>query len=434
MKTEPTNDGGAQARVKRAERNQVELRFSSLNQMIPVDHRVRLVWAYVEGLDFSALYKEIKAVEGHVGRDAVDPKILMALWLFATIEGVSSARELARLCERDVAFLWICGGVSVNYHLLSDFRTGHGEFLDELLTNSIAALMHRQIVSLETVAQDGMRVRANAGTSSFRREPTLRECRERAAAHLKELRESAKNEDDSDPPAPRRTASRDRAARERLERVEQALKDVKEVAQQKESEEKGAGQKARASTTDSEARTMKMPNGGFSPAYNVQFATDAKSRMIVSVGVSNNGSDASQMAPRHEDIHQRYGKYPEKYLVDGGFTTKNDVTTLEKCGTQVFGPIPQARSMLAKGSDPYARQNRDSDEMFAFRQRMKTEEAKTIYQLRCSVAEFPNAECRNRGLQRFLIRGLKKVNAVALWHAITFNLMRMLTMNCVTAT
>jgi transposase len=398
--------------------------------MIPSDHRVRSVWAFVEGLDLSALYRKIKAVEGHVGRDAVDPKILMALWLFATIEGIGSARLLARLCERDLAYLWICGGVGVNYHLLSDFRTGHGEFLDQLLTNTIATLLHRDIVALETVAQDGMRVRANAGTSSFRRKPTLQEHRQQAADQVRKVREE--NDDEHHPGSgnTRQKAARERAARERLERVDQALKDLKELEQQKEARKKGTAHKARCSTTDPQARKMKMPNGGFSPAYNVQFATDAKSRMIVSVDVSNNGSDGGQMAPRHEDIKNRYERYPEKYLVDGGFSTNHDITQLEQRGTEVFAPIPQQDDMQKRGSDPHARQPRDTDEMFAFRQRMATEKAKEFYKQRPSVAEYPNAECRNRGLQRFLVRGLSKVRIIALWHALTFNLMRMITLEC----
>jgi transposase len=430
IKPPSPQDDVSQVRVKRAERLQVELRFASLNEMIPSDHRVRSVWAFVEGLDLSPLYKEIKAVEGHVGRDAVDPKILMALWLFATIEGVGSARLLARLCERDLAYMWICGGVGVNYHLLSDFRTGHGEFLDQLLTNSIATLLHRGIVTLETVAQDGMRVRANAGTSSFRTKPTLEAYRQQAAEQVQKLREEANDEQQSSSANAREKAARERAARERLERVDQALNDLKELEQQKEARKKGTAHKARCSTTDPQARKMKMANGGFSPAYNVQFAPDAKRRMIVSVDVSNNGSDGGQMAPRHEDIKNRYGRYPEKYLVDGGFSTKNDITLLERRGTQVFAPILQEDFMRARGNDPHARQPGDSDEMFTFRQRMATDQAKQIYKQRSSVAEFPNAECRNRGLQRFLVRGLSKVRTIALWHAITFNFMRSLTLEC----
>jgi transposase len=429
MNTQPSNSLPA-ARVNCAERFQIEWRPASLDELIPVDHRVRSVWAYVEGLDLSALYQKIKAVEGHVGRDAVDPRILMALWLFATIEGIGSARQIARLCERDLAYLWICGGVGVNYHLLSDFRTSHGTFLDQLLTNTIATLLHREIVTLDTVAQDGMRVRANAGTSSFRKKATLEDYREQAAEQVRKLREE--NDDEHHPGSEnaRRKAARARAARERLERVGQALNDLKELEQQKDARKKGSGEKARCSTTDPEARKMKMANGGFSPAYNVQFATDAKTRMIVSVEVSNNGSDGGQMSPRHEDIQDRYQQSPENYLVDGGFSTKDDITLLERRGTRVYAPILQEEFMRARGNDPHARQPRDSDEMFAFRQRMATGEAKTLYKQRCSVAEFPNAECRNRGLHQFRVRGLPKVKTIALWHAITFNLMRMWTLGC----
>jgi transposase len=432
MDTTPSLKVG-QARFKRAERSQIEWRPASLDQLIPLDHRVRSVWAYVEGLDLSVLYQNIKAVEGHVGRDAVDPKILMALWMFATIEGIGSARELARRCERDLAYLWICGGVGVNHHLLSDFRTGHGAFLDQLLTATIATLLHREIVTLETVAQDGMRVRANAGSRSFRRKATLQACRDQAAEQVRKLREESQDDDNPGSGNARQKAARERAARERMERVEQALKDLEEVERQKEAQEKGTAHKARASMTDADARTMKMPNGGFNPAYNVQFATDAASRIIVSVDVSKNSSDGSQMSPRYADIYQRYGKRPAKYLVDGGFTRKDDITVLEKCGTAVYGPIPQAKTMIEHGTDLYARQPRESDEMFAFRVRMKTEAAKELYKLRCSVAEYPNAECRNRGLRQFCVRGLQKVKAIALWHAITFNLMRMMTLGCLRA-
>jgi len=432
--TPPSNDGNSPVRIKRPERSQVEIRFASLDEMIPSDHRVRSVWAYVDSLDLSVLYRRIKAVEGHVGRDAVDPKILMALWLFATVEGVGSARQLARLCERDLAFLWICGEVGVNYHLLSDFRTEHGEFLDQLLTDTIATLLHQEIVTLETVAQDGMRVRANAGSSSFRRRPTLEAAHQQAAEQVRKLREENDDEHQLGAGNARQKSARERAARERQERVEQALKNLKELEQQKEARKKGTAQKSRCSTTDPEARTMKMANGGFCPAYNVQFATDANSRMIVSVDVSNNGSDGAQMGPRHEDIKHRYGCYPDKYLVDGGFATKDDITVLDQRGTKVYAPILQEEFMRARGNDPHARQPKDSDEMFAFRQRMATDEAKQIYNQRPSVAEFPNAECRNRGLQQFRVRGLLKVKAIALWHAIAFNWMRLSNLGCLKPT
>src|SRR5579859_4339517 len=281
MSTAPSETDDLNVRVKRPERHQMRWHPASLDQLIPQDHRVRAVWAYVDSLDVKPLYRKIRAVEGGVGRDAVDPKILMALWMFAIIEGISSARQIARLCERDLAFLWICGDVGVNHHLISDFRTDHGEFLDQLLTDTIATLMHQEVVTLETVAQDGMRVRANAGSSSFRRKKTLEQCREEVAKQVKKFHDD--NDDDSEPGGgnTRQKAANERAARERAERIEAALKNLEQLQQQKEKRKKGSGEEARCSTTDPEARQMKMADGGFRPAYNVQFATDGAARIIV---------------------------------------------------------------------------------------------------------------------------------------------------------
>lgn len=416
----------SQVRFKRPERFQVQWRDASLDQLIPGDHRVRAVWAYVDSLDLSPLYRKIRAVQGGPGRDPADPRILMALWMFAIIEGISSARHLARLCKRDLPYLWICGEVGVNYHLLADFRTDHGAFLDELLTDTIATLLHQKIVTLETVAQDGMRVRANAGGDSFRREKTLEQCRQEAAEQVERLREESDDDSDSDASNARRKAAAERAALERKQRVEQALQELAELQQQKEQRKKGSGQEARCSTTDPEARNMKMPDGGFRPAYNVQFVTDGATRMIVSVDVSNNGSDGGQMAPMHEHVCRRYGEIPDNYAVDGGFVTNADITAVEQAGSQVAAPMPHAKRIKKRGGDPHARRSGDSDQMAAFRERMRTDEAKAVLKQRPSIAEFPNAECRNRGLHQFRIRGLEKVRTATLWYAITFNFMRMM--------
>jgi transposase len=423
--TASENDAVLTVRVKRPQRDQIQWRDAALDQMIPKDHRVRAVWAYVDALDLKPMYRQIRAVEGGVGRDAVDPKILMALWMFAIIEGVSSARHLDRLCERDLAYRWICGEVGVNYHLLSDFRTAHGEFLDQLLTDTISTLLHQNIVTLETVAQDGMRVRANAGSRSFRRKKTLEECRREAAAQVKKLCEENAEESENDASNARRRAAAERAAKEREQRVEAALKNLAELQEQKEKRKKGSGEEARCSTTDPEARNMKMADGGFRPAYNVQFATDGGSRMIVSVDATNNGSDGGQMAPMHETVCDKYGKAPDKYVVDGGFATIEDITQVEKSGSQVAAPMTHEDRIAKRGGDPHARRAHDTEEMAAFRQRMATDEAKAILKQRPSIAEFPNAECRNRGLHQFRVRGLEKVRTVSLWYAIVFNFMRM---------
>jgi transposase len=427
--TRHTNAAGHAVRVQRPERRQIEIRSAALDQMIARDHRVRAVWLYVESLDVSPLYRDIQSVEGGVGRDAVDPKILLALWMFATIEAVSSARHLARLTERDLPYMWICGGVGVNYHLLSDFYTAHGEFLDELLTDTIATLMDQKIVTLETVGHDGMRVRASAGSSSFRRQSSLEQCREEAAEQVRKLREEREQDGGQDTSNARQRAAVERAARERLERVEQALKQLPDLQRQKEKRKKGKGEKARCSSTDPDARNMKMGDGGFRPAYNVQFATDGDTRIIVSVDVINNGSDGGQMAPMHAEVCERYGKKPNHYVVDGGFVTNGDVTAVEKAGTKVIGPMTHEDRIQKRGGDPHERRSDDTDEMYEFRQRMKTDEAKAIQRTRPSIAEFPNAECRNRGLRQFRVRGLPKVYTSTLWYVITFNFMRMLNLN-----
>ncbi len=410
------------ARYKRAERCQVEMRTLSLDQMLSPDHRARTVWQFVEKLDLSPLYDRIKAVEGHVGRDPVDPRILTALWIMATIEGIGSARRLNKLCKRDIVYQWICGGVSVNYHLLSDFRVEHVEMLDQLLTDSIATLLHQELITLDRVAQDGMRVRASAGSSSFRRAKSLKACREEARQQLEVLREEL----ESDPSAGnrRQAAARQRAASERAERVDKALEEMEKIKEKMEKRQQGSSRKARASTTDPDARRMKMANGGFNPAHNVQFATTTDSRVIVGVDVINSGSDAGQMEPMVDQLQQRYGVRPREYLTDGGFSTLGDIESLEKHNIKVYAPIKDEEKKREKGEDPFAPRKGDSAEVIAWRKRMGTEAAKEIYKQRPSTAEFPNAVCRNHGLQQFLVRGLQKVKAVALWHALAFNVER----------
>jgi transposase len=375
----------------------------------------------VESLDLSELYQSIKAVDGHVGRNAIDPRLLFALWLFATLEGVSSARRIDELTRRDIPYMWLCGGVSVNYHALSDFRVAIGDLLERLLIDSIAVLISQNLVTLETVAQDGMRVRASAGSGSFRRKKSLKQALAEAEARVKKLRE----EHEQDPSAESRRvqAAQQRAARDKAERIRKALDQLEEIKQSR-SKKKRDTEQTRASTTDPEARNMKMANGGFCPALNVQFATDGDQRLIVGVDVTHSGSDSGKMKPMHDSIVSNYGKCPSNYLVDQPFATIADVTSVERAGTQVYAPLPFEKQQLSSGQDPYARKKRDTDEMATFRDRMSLREAKALYKQRAGIAEFPNADCRNRGLHQFRVRGKQKAKAQALWHALAFNLLR----------
>ncbi len=281
------------ARVLMPNRAQIELRASDLESLLPEGHRARLVWAYVEQADLSRMYAGIKALEGESGRTPIAPEILFALWLYATVEGMGSARAIARLTQDHDAYRWICGGVQVNYHTLSDFRGEHGAALDGLLTDSVAALLVVGAVKLKRVAQDGMRVRASAGASSFRRRGTLERCLEEARAQVETLKQQI--EDDPGALTRRQQTARERAIRERQERIEKAVKRLPELEKLKEKSGKKP-EEARASSTDAEATVMKMGDGGFRPAYNAQYATDTESQVIVGVEVVTVGTGADGRA------------------------------------------------------------------------------------------------------------------------------------------
>jgi transposase len=403
------------------------MQLLSLEQMLPADHRARVVWKFVESLDLERLYEKIEVSKtSQPGRPAIAPEILVSLWLLATLDGIGSARELARRCETDIAYLWLLGTVTVNYHTLSDFRVENGDFLEKLLIDTVASLVHSGLVPLETIAQDGMRVRASAGSSSFRRQPSLEQLQQESKRHLDELKRESEDEVAHQAGNARRQAAKMRAAREREARIEEALRQHEELSQQRERRHKGDGASTRTSTTDPDARKMKMANGGFDPAYNVQFSTDADTRIIVGVDVTNSGNDGGQMGPMHQQVCDNYGKVPEHELVDSAYATRDCVEQVESSGTKVVSTVPKASTLTKNGKDPHSRQRGDSDTYANFRERMAEDKYKELYKQRPSVAEFPNADCRNRNLRQFRVRGLKKVKSVVLWHAIAFNFTRML--------
>jgi transposase len=415
------------ARVKTPHRHQIEMHMMSLDQMIRADHLVRTVVKYVDSLDLTELYDQIKATRNRAGRDPIDPRILFSLWLFATLEGENSGRRIAVLTERDLAYMWICGGVSVNYHTVCDFRTEHGELLERILTDSIAVLQYHDLIQLETIAQDGMRVRASAGSGSFRRQTTLEESKQAAAEYLKQINEKS-DKDDQDLSKGQKSAC-DRAGRERLGRLEAACLEMEQMQQRYEKRNKRVGEKnkrsePRASTTDPEARRMKMGDNGFRPALNVQFASDADAMVITSVDVTNEGSDAALLQPMYEEVCASYGVVPENYLADGGFSKKAGVTELERNGTKFYGPLFNEQKQRDAGEDPYEPRACENQLYTAFRKRMGSDEAKEIYRRRATAAEFPNAVCRNQGLTQFSVRGLVKTKSQALWHALAYNFRR----------
>lgn len=402
-------------RLMSANRSQLLLRPVDLEALIAADHTARTMWRFVEGLDLSAFLAAIKAREGEPGRSATDPKILLTLWLYATSEGIGSAREVARLCESHDAYRWICGGVSVNYHTLSDFRVEHRAALDDLLTQVLAAMMSQGLVTLTRVAQDGTRVRASAGAASFRREPKLKGLLKAARDQI----EHVKGLEDDPTVTTREAAAKARAAREHEARIAKALEQLPAVRAAKKSEEDK--KEARVSTTDAEARVMKMGDGGFRPAYNVQLATTTEEKVIVGVAVTNVGSDKSQMTPMLEQIERRCGERPAEHLVDGGFVKLDEIENAAANGTTVYAPPPAKK----KGESPdYEPKPDDAPAVAEWRQRMGTQAAKEIYKERAATAELVNADAKEHRGMKLRVRGLDKVLAVALLHALTFNLIR----------
>ncbi|HVR95497.1 MAG TPA: IS1182 family transposase [Thermoanaerobaculia bacterium] len=409
-----------EARVVAPNRDQMELRAVDLESLLVLDHPARAVWEFVESLDLSPLYAAVGSVEGRAGRPAVDPRIYMSLWLYAVLEGVGSARAIERLTQQHDAYRWICGGVSVNHHSLADFRVKHVEYLDRVLTHSVAVLMVKGLVKLNRVSQDGIRVRASAGAASFRRKASLKSCLEEAQKQVERLRQEL--EDDPEATSRRQAAARQRAAEERRRRVAEALAQMPELEAKKGPKEK---EKARVSTTDAEARVMKMADGGFRPAYNGQFAVDTATQVVVGVDVSNCGSDQGQLSPMLEQLKARYGTVPSESLVDGGFVGLQDFEQAIEMGTRIYAPVAKPKD---KSRDPYAPLATDTPAIAAWRQRMGSREAKEVYKERAASVECVNAQARNRGLQRFLVRGMTKARAVLLWFAIAHNLLRSLTL------
>jgi transposase len=432
-------------RLREPNRMQVEMRASDLESLLGPEHRARLVWGYVVRQDLSSLFDAVKARGSAAGRAAIDPRVLFALWLYATLEGVGSGREVTRLCQEHDAYRWICGGVSVNYHALNDFRSGNEALMDELLSDNVAALAAAGAISLQRVAQDGMRVRADAGAASFRRQASLNAHLSEADELVRTLKEQAK----SDPARAQRQAqaAQLRAAEQREQRIRAALEQLPEVAAAKK-RNGGKVEEARASTTDAQARVMKMGDGGFRPAYNVQFATTCAEQVIVGAAVVNVGSDMAQLAPMVEQVEQRLGRAPQQWLVDGGFPAHEQIDAVAH-KTEVYAPVPEPRAKKAepdKGEQPkdppedpparatadgegahdkHQRKSGDSDAVAQWRERMGSAEAAAIYKHRAATAECVNAQARNRGLLRMPLRGLAKVKAVVGLYVLAHNLMRM---------
>lgn len=414
-------DASVGLRLKRAHREQRRLLSSSLDDVLPLEHVARIIWDLSGRLDLSSLYAAIQSRGSNPGAPAIDPRISLCLWIYATSCGEGSAREIARLCDSHDAYRWLCGGVPVKAHHLSDFRSQNGPVFCDLITQVVAVMLQHGLCSLYRVAQDGTRVRASAGAASFRREETLEQLKEEAKRHL----EAVLLEADDGGQSAIRKAAKERGARERLSRVEAALAQLSEVVATKARNKDDAP--ARVSTTDPDARVMKRGDGGFRPAFNAQFATTTdEARMIVGVEVTPFGTDQSAAEPMVEQIEDRYGERPKELLVDGGYLATDTLEAMKQEGTTVYAPLKKAR----KGErPPEESRGSDSPATAEWRARMQTPEAKEIYKERAATAETVNADGKaNRGLDHVPIRGVTKAFAFVSLFALTYNILRVVSL------
>jgi transposase len=409
-------------RLREPVRDQIELRPVDLDALIAPEHPARVIWDYVQQLDLRELEEAVNAREHTPGQAPASPRLLLGLWLFATSQGVGSARALARLCTNHDAYRWLCGGVSLNYHGLSDFRTAHPELLDRLLTENVATLSKAGVIDLDEVIHDGVRVRACAGASSFRRKKKLHKELKKA----KQLIERLKQEIDHDPDASNRRirAAQERAARERAERVAAAQKALCELEQQREQQamrrrkRNERKKELRVSTTDPQARVMKMADGGFRPAYNCQLSTVAKGQVVVAVRPEMSGSDRGLLRPMLEELQRRYRRRPKRHLVDGGFTKNDDTEWAATAGVKVYSPATHNKH----NTDPYAPRRKDGPGVAAWRKRMKSPHGKAVFKRR-GMGECINARFRQWGLYQFTVRGRDKANMVLHWFALANNVL-----------
>ena len=463
--------------IRHVNRQQMSWRAVDVEKLISEDHAARAIWSLVGRLDLRQFYQGIESSAEEGGRPAIDPQLLISLWVYAYSLGIGSAREVARRCEYDPAFQWLTGLDEVNYHTLAEFRVEKQEELDELFTQVLAALSKEGLITLEQVMQDGTKIRAAASPRSFQWESSIRGHWERARRRVAEMGDPRNEEG-----RPKEKQARARAQRERQERLERALEELEKL------QEKKPGKK-RISISEPEARRMKLPDGGLALCYNAQISADAEHGLIVGVSVTQAANDWEQLLPAVERLEEHLGRKPGQMVADAGYTTRAVIEEMAERKLDFLGSMPRedaatgrtaphrlppsafvfqpetnryvcpegkflrhewrlkkergliSRRYLAKAKDclPCARkpeccpENRrggrgilrleESAAVAAFRQKMGTPEAQTQYRRRGRVVEFCHAWIKSKlGLQRFHVRGLLKVQTEMLWACLTYNL------------
>lgn len=330
-------------RLKRIDREQSFFRAIAVEDLIEAEHPARAIWEMTGLLDLGGYYARVRAVEGVAGRERTDPRLLLALWVYALTQSVSSAREIERMCEYHPAFQWLCGMKGVNHHTLSDFRVENKEALDGLFVEQLGLLSKEGFIDLTRVMHDGTKVQAQAGGNSFKREKTLEAHLEEARKLVEKLSDPEHGEEESK----KQRSARERAARESVERLLLAHSEMVKVRAIKQTEEEK--KEARVSETDPEARVMKQSNGGFLPSYNVQISTDSAATVIIAAEPTQSGNDANELTPAVDRVEENFGKKPEQMVVDGGYTTRGNIASMAELGVEMIGSLADRTNSIVAG-------------------------------------------------------------------------------------
>lgn len=480
------------ARFELINREQVVLEPLDIELLISPEHAARSIWAILGRLDLSRFLGEVKAVKGHAGRNRWEPRLLIALWIYAYSRGISSAREIERQGAYEPAMRWLTGLKIVNHHTLSDFRVEHGAALQDLFAQVLGILSMEKLITLERVTVDGTKVRACVSKKTFSRAAKIDAHLSTARAHLEALQSDEAEQEKR----ARHRAARQRAARERVERLEAALQEVQRLQAEKKHETK---KPAQASTSDPDAQFMRTSDHGLAPSYNVQLATDAKHKLVVDVAVSKQPSDADHLLPAMDRLKATHGVLPQQMVADGDYTNRAAVMGAAGRGVDYYGSwpaaaeppmpygidaafhpqafdydqqkneliCPQSKRLTHKSSREdqgmeqhlFVAQRQDCQAcperarcspknemkrhgravtirvenkiMEQYHAKMATDAAKAIYKKRAPVAEFPNAWLKDKlKWVRLRCRGLAKAQTEALWTCLTYNLQRYFKLRC----
>ncbi len=314
--TQPKNNAAGKRKLKSVNREQTMLASIYIEELIAPDHKARAIWELVGRMDLSSFTEPLRTTEGAPGASAWDPRLLISLWVYAISEGITKAREIERWMQWEPGMMWLAALATINHHSLSDIRVKHKAALDELFVELLVVLEGAQMISLEQVAHDGMKIRALAGADSFRREKTIRQ-RQLQAKQVVEQLGDARGEE---PLSERKQAARERAAREMEERLTAALAEVNALQEAASSEEEKP--EIRVSVQRPEARNMKHGDNAIAPSYNAQITTDTKAKIIVGVDLTQCSSDAQSLIPAMEEVERNLGRTPahgdSRWRVDAG--------------------------------------------------------------------------------------------------------------------